>query len=54
MVKILKNLFSNKTYLITGSTGYIGSYISNELNLNRVNLILLDQNENKLIDQKKN
>ncbi len=53
MVKILKNLFSNKTYLVTGSTGYIGSYISNELNLNRVNLILLDQNENKLIDQKK-
>ena len=53
----MKNYFSafikNRIYLITGSTGFIGSYIANELNKNKAKLILVDESLKKLSLQKK-
>lgn len=47
------HLLKNKKILITGSTGKIGSYLSNLLSNNRVDLILIDNDERKLVKQKK-
>jgi len=47
-------LLKNKKFLITGSTGKIGKCISKVLSNNHVDLILVDCNKKKLIEQKKN
>src|SRR6056300_951784 len=46
-------LLKNKKILITGSTGKIGKYISKVLSNNKVDLILIDYDKKKLINQKK-
>jgi len=49
---IMKNNFislKNKISLITGAAGFIGSEISNELCLNGSDVILIDNNKNKLL-----
>lgn len=47
------NFLNNKTYLITGSTGFLGNYLSIELAKNKSNLILVDKDISKLNNQKK-
>lgn len=47
------SLIKNKIYLITGSTGYLGSYLSTELAKNKSKLILVDKDNIKLKKQKK-
>lgn len=48
-----RSLLKNKIYLITGSTGYLGNYLSIELAKNKSKLILVDKDNIKLKKQKK-
>ena len=49
-----RSLLKNKIYLITGSTGYLGNYLSKELANNTSKLILVDKDNIKLKKQKQN
>ena len=48
-----RSLLKNKTYLITGSTGFLGNYLSTELAKNESKLILVDKDSKRLKNQKK-
>ena len=56
VAKSFDKLFSvrNKKILITGSTGYFGQIISEELLRRGANIIINGRNENKLLKLKKN
>ena len=54
MMNYFSALIKNRIYLITGSTGFIGSFVANELSKNKARLILVDESMKKLLSQKKN